>query len=235
MSAKNKEKNKKSTKANKGNELLPGIIISAVLVVIAVTAVILGSSYGQNAGLNEVAEGVYVSVGPQSNVNATLIVSGKEAVLVDTGESIEQANDILNFLEKKKITLKGIVITQDMPEHTAGITVLMGHEVYVYNADIVKNGHTIKLGDLNIKLIETPRFSGDRHISAEIIEKKILIAGDVVNSEESVKDEVSVDKATMESTLNNIIDGNYSIIIPGHGETIKDINIVKSQLDALRK
>ena len=178
----------------------------------------------------EIANNIYVNTGEYFKVNSVLVVDGKEAVLIDTGYDKIEGERIKNFIDENDITLKNIIITHNHSDHTSNISLFNLPNEMIIKKSSNSDGIVIKVGDKNLRLIDTYGHNLDNHLSVEIVEDNILVAGDVyVTNLLPLLNYGGTSK--LKSTLMMIKEKNYNIIIPGHGDIIDTKSGIKRQID----
>lgn len=183
----------------------------------------------------EVNKDVLVCKGSYASVNSTVVVSGKEATVIDTGASTAEGQRIKDYLENKKLTLKNIIVTHEHEDHNYNVRLLKTDKVKYYTYNNCKDGQIIKMGDKEFKIIHTPGHFNNMHMSVELVKEHILIAGDVVVTNMPSVVSYGGNSKDLLDTLNKIKESNYSKIIPGHGKVIDPKLAVDRQIKYLNK
>lgn len=179
---------------------------------------------------------IFVSTGSYQQVTLTLVTSGNEATVIDTGLDTREAKAVKKYIEDNNLILKNLILTHGHHDHKAQIDMFMSDSVNLYDYDNSKDGQVIEMGDKNLKIIFTPGHCSDRHMSVEINEK-ILVAGDVITSAlNPVKVlEFGGNRETLINTLEGLKEKNYTIIVPGHGDTCIGDSVIDDHLQALKR
>jgi len=185
----------------------------------------------KEAGWTQITENIFVST--EKGVNITLVVSGKEATVIDTGYQVNEAKRIKDYLEKNGIKLKYVIITHLHPDHTANQSMFKEMGAAVYMPPKIENALQLSMGKEKFKIIHTPGHAGNSHFSVEIINHHFLVAGDVITNDWLPYIEGT--SATLLGTLKMIQEANYKLIIPGHGELIEAVPTVQRPLIYLEK
>jgi len=184
-------------------------------------------------GLLQINENVFVNNESKYNVNMTLIVSGKQAAIIDTGYGKEEVQRVKNYIEKNSLEVELIVITHNHFDHKANIELLKSDNTKVYDYANTEDGQVIKLGDKSLRIIDTPGHDGDRHISVELMDYNMLAAGDIVSSSEPPAIMSPDIFMTYKATLEKIFNNKYTLIIPGHGPLVNTASMKERSLNYL--
>jgi len=192
--------------------------------------------------------------------NATLISSNGEATLIDTGFETEDAKVIREYIKEHNLQLKNIIFTHIHPDHTGGFPLLREENTKIYtphppynyhakdnrkplygeeNMNIltskdIGDGYTIKMGNKTLRIIHTPGHSLNNHVSVEVVEDNILIAGDVIVTNSLPNINYHGDFYALLDTLTELESKNYKLIIPGHGKIISTEEAFSRQFNYLR-
>lgn len=199
---------------------------------------------GKN-GYAQVKEDIHVFSGEVSE-NMTLIISGKDATIIDTGalpidgDIKRGANRLKKMLEEKQLHVRNIINTHYDLDHISNTAMFISNEpkgsVRVYGPDTTTDGQTIIMGDKVLRVLFTPGHAAMRvgHISIELVNENILVAGDVLYTNfipcMMLKDSPKAYIATLEK----IKKAKYKIIIPGHGSILNSDYTVKRPLSYMR-
>ena len=188
----------------------------------------------EKEGWTEVGDDIYVFTSDFYLANAVLVTAGDEAVLVDTGQNGEDKQKIQSFLNERKLKLKNIIITHMHSDHSANLETLRTAGMEPATPLTIKDGQTIKLGDKTLKLMLTEgHFTPKGHLSVEVVEDKILIAGDVICNNILPPIAAGGNLKALLGTLRKLEADNYALIIPGHGEITDNEMIFKRQFEYL--
>jgi glyoxylase-like metal-dependent hydrolase (beta-lactamase superfamily II) len=147
----------------------------------------------------------------------------REAVIVDPGNMDET---MLHLIEDNSYTLRGILVTHDHLNHVRGLRTLkriydvpiygMNPVIWDYNAIMVKDGETVRIGPFEAEIIGVPGHSAD---SAVYKIGRLLFSGDALSAGMVGSTASSYAAANQLSALRSKIlalPGDYSIL-PGHG------------------
>lgn len=168
----------------------------------------------------QVGSDIFVFTGKYYSVNMTLVVSGKDAVLIDTGMHDEEYHNAVELIKEKGLKIKTIIITHEHNDHVANLEKFKTEDVALITPDNAQDNQIISVGDKNLKIMFTEgHYKPHAHISIEIENQSILIAGDIIDNDD-VSSAVAPGGEAEEllETLQMFKGKNYSIIIPGHGE-----------------
>jgi glyoxylase-like metal-dependent hydrolase (beta-lactamase superfamily II) len=190
-------------------------------------------------GMQQISDDVFVSTGDYLKVNLGLVVSGNEAVVIDTGIYYpdygllgDEALRIKEYIEKNNLTLTKILLTHRHIDHAGNLS--MFGDVEVLDPYNTTDGQLISFGDKTFRVIRTNGHINDEHISIELLEEDILFAGDVVVT--NLPSAVAFDGnfKGLVPTLQMLRTKNYSIIVPGHGDIINSHEAINMQLEYLK-
>lgn len=169
----------------------------------------------------------------QGRINITLVVSGNEAALIDTGYSKAEAQRFLDYMANNHLKLKYVFITHLHTDHVANMSMFKTPEVTVYDYSHSKDGQTVKMGNKTFKILFTKGHYYDQHLSVEIAEDHVLAAGDVVVTDILPLLNYGGSIKPLIETLEKIKQNNYSLIIPGHGNLYDTGKTIAVNLDYL--
>ena len=192
----------------------------------------------------QITEDVFVFSGDGSE-NMTLIISGKDATIIDTGampwdsDVKRGVNKLMETIEKKKLRVKNIIYTHYDRDHTSNTALFTRNEprgsVNMYCPYSTEYGQLIKMGDKTFRVIDTYGHAAicGGHISIELVKENILVSGDVLytNFIPCMRPGDSP-KAYIE-TLEKIKKAKYAMIIPGHGNILNPDYTVERSLKYL--
>lgn len=195
----------------------------------------------------KVSEDIYVFSGEISE-NMTLVISGSDAAIIDTGTApTSNSKDrggvykLKDVLEQKKLRVRNIIYTHYDYDHISNTELFIQNEpkgsVKQYNPCNVKDGQIIEMGDKVLKVMVTPGHSAINggHISIELANENILVAGDILYTNFiPCMYKGDSPKAYME-ILKRIRSKQYDLIIPGHGNILDSDYTVKRPLEYLTK
>lgn len=176
---------------------------------------------------------IFVSTGEYFDVNMTLVVSGKEATLIDTGASIEEAIRIKEYMDKENILLKNIILTHGHADHTGNLKLFKQDDTRIFNYYNTVYNQVIKMGDKALTIIHTPGHCNDEHLSVDINDT-ILIAGDIINTNfDPIDPNLRGNHEKLHTSLLKLKKNNYTIIVPGHGKIAANDTIIREYLRIL--
>ncbi len=230
-----------------------GIWLGIILIIIAIVLLVEFNSYIPSFGTSDeydlekinssgswkqVCEGIYVITGDYptiSKVNMVLITDADKATLIDAGNGETEGILVKNYLENNNISLENLILTHKHSDHINNAELLTKDKrVNIYTFDNSKDGQIIDMGKIKFKIIVTPGHCSDQHISVELVNEKILVAGDVVVTSYLPLLISGGDAKTLEDTLIKLKKNNYELIIPGHGDIVEAKEAVNINLDYLK-
>lgn len=168
-------------------------------------------------GWIEIDDTVFIST--NRGINVTLVTSEDEAALIDTGYQTQEAERMKAFIKQKGLKLNCVILTHMHPDHIANLSLFEEMGAVVYRPSNMRDGQVIKLGDLHLKCKNTRGHAGKAHFSIEVVEKRMLIAGDVLTNDWVPYYDTSAQELL--NTIDSIGNRHYSIIIPGHGDVLE--------------
>lgn len=182
----------------------------------------------------EVGKNIYVFTGQFYLVNMTLVVSGKDAVLIDTGMDSPECESVMDFLKERELKLKNIIITHMHDDHKANLSQFQTEDMIPVTPENAKNNQIVKVGENRLRIIFTEgHYKTKGHISVEVEEDNVLIAGDVICNNIIPPIAAGGDIEELLKTLKSLQNKNYSAIVPGHGEVVKNDLIFERQFEYL--
>ncbi len=146
--------------------------------------------------------------------NCYLLSSGGEMLVIDPGA---ESKKIIQRVEEVKGNPVGIINTHSHYDHVGANKELKNH----FKIEVLDSKDNLKIGDLNLKIIETP---GHKNDCICIIGEDFSFTGDTIFKE--VHGRVDLDEGSikkMEKSLEKLSD-NLEIgmtIYPGHGESFE--------------
>ncbi len=193
-----------------------------------------------------VREHIHVFGGDASE-NMTLIISGSDAAIIDTGcvladnSEHRSVNRLKKLIDEKQLDVRNIIYTHYHLDHISNTAKFISNEskgsVEFYDPLNTTDGQIIKMGTCVFRILHTPGHAGSRggHISIELPGENILVAGDVLytNFIPCMQYEDSP-RAYME-TLKRIGEEKYSLIIPGHGNILNTAYTVKRPMAYMKR
>lgn len=182
----------------------------------------------------QVTNEIFISAGAYARVNMALVVSKGEAALIDTGNNEEEALRVKKYIEDNNLKLSKVFITHPHSDHTANLSMFKVGQENIYDFNNTTDNQIIKMGDRSFKILRTPGHCNDTHISIELVEDNILVAGDVVPTNVPPLINYGGDSNTLQKTLERIKKNHYSLIIPGHGDLLDAKRTVDVQLEYLK-
>ncbi len=171
-------------------------------------------------GRIDVSDSVKVFTSKFEECNLALVVSGNEALLVDTGYRKAEAWRALTYLSENGIKLKGIVITHHHDDHFANLGLFTTDNMQVYDSKNIDNGLTLKIGVKPIKLVPTPGHHLDGDISVLIEDEEIMIAGDILYTCLPPQLCYGAKPDVLTETIKKIASSHFRWIVPGHGRVM---------------
>jgi len=169
----------------------------------------------------EIGKDMFVFTSAFYLANMTIIVSGNEAVLIDTGMDKKDSETLQGFLKDRNLKLTNILITHMHGDHAANLSMLKTNDITPITPENAKDKQKIKFRDKTLQILFTEgHYMSKGHISVEVVEDHILIAGDIICNNiippiaagGSIKD--------LLKTLDQLKKEKYALIIPGHGEVV---------------
>lgn len=190
-------------------------------------------------GMQKLSDGVFVSTGEYVKVNMGLIVSGDEAVIIDTGlvykgYTPSEALRVKQYIEENNLKLKYIFITHHHSDHDANLAMFQNDDTVLYDPGNTKDAQLISFGDRTFKIIRTNGHFNDEHISIELIKENIIFAGDVVTTCMPSAVAFEGNFKGLIPTLEMLRTGNYSVMVPGHGDIINSNEAIRLNLEYLK-
>lgn len=193
----------------------------------------------------QINKDVYVFSGEISE-NMTLIISGSDATIIDTGAkpTSEDRNrggvyKLVDTLEQKKLMVRNIIYTHFDYDHRSNTFLFTKNQpkgsFTLYNPYNVKDGQIIKMGDKALKVLVTPGHSAINggHISIELVNESILVAGDILYTNFIPCMYKGDSPQKYIESLERIKAAKYDLIIPGHGNIMDAGYTVKRPLNYL--
>ncbi len=153
--------------------------------------------------------------------------SGGEAILIDPGVFDIR---LLNTMEKNSLSVRRILVTHAHNAHINGIKTLLkayDAEIYSnqpsvleYNAHHIQDGETLRFGDLEVRVIETPGHSID---SLCFLIGGFLFTGDTLNAGGIGRARDGYARGLLLSSIRKKILplGDDVLLFPGHGPPSK--------------
>ncbi|MDF2522397.1 MAG: endoribonuclease [Clostridiales bacterium] len=166
--------------------------------------------------------------------NMTLLTYEGEAVLIDTGMDEKDLQIIQRFIKDQNINLENIIITHMHNDHTANLRALQTEQMTLITPENAKQGQILELGKRTLKILFTEGHYKPRgHISVEVVEDNILVAGDILCNSILPPIAAGGNIEDLLTTLKELKEKNYLLIIPGHGEIVEPDVIFARQLEYL--
>lgn len=192
------------------------------------------SEINKGGDWKKVTDEIFISAGAYARVNMVLVVSKGEAAIIDTGNNEEEALRVKKYIEDNKLKLNKAFITHEHADHIANLSMFNVAEDNKYHFDNTTDNQIVKMGDKSFRILRTPGHFNDSHISIELIEDNVLVAGDVIPTNLPPLINYGGDSKTLQKTLERIRKNNYSLIIPGHGDLLNAKRTVEVQLEYLK-
>ncbi len=171
-------------------------------------------------GWIDLSESVKVSTGSFEECNLTLVVSEGEALLVDTGYEMPEAERVLLYLKKHGLKLKHIVITHHHDDHDANLALFTMNEGQIFDPAHLPDEAELRIGNKKVRLQKTPGHFPAGDISAVVVEEQILIAGDILYACLPPQLCYGANPEVLIQTLEKIEQQHYKWIVPGHGKVL---------------
>jgi len=219
------------------------LIVSIALVVILISSCARPSSESDTAqdikvskkeGWTEVGKDIFVFTSDFYLANMVLVRSKNEGILIDTGMNQTDREKIEKFLAQHKIDLKRIIITHSHGDHVGNLEGLTKKGISVITPENAKPNQTIKLREKKLNILFTEgHYAPKGHISVEVENNNILIAGDVICNNILPPIASGGHIEDLLKTLETLEKRGYSLIIPGHGEIEENESIFKRQFEYL--
>ena len=160
---------------------------------------------------------IFISTGNYYDVNVTLVTSGKEATLIDTGYNEEEGLRIKEYIEKNDLILKNIIITNMAKDRVGNLKMFKNPKTNIVSPMKAQHNQIIQMGDKKFKILSTSEQNASKHICIELNEN-ILFAGDIVKTDKDIPLVMtSKNFPSLIKTLEDIKEKNYSLIIPAYG------------------
>ena len=177
----------------------------------------------------EIGKDIFVFSSTYYRANMTLIVSDKEALLIDTGMYDTECQNVIDFINERDVKIKTIIITHDHNDHVANLEKFKTEDVVIITPDNAKDNQIVSIGDKSLKIMFTEgHYKPYSHISMEIENQSILIAGDIIDNDNTASAIApGGDAKKLVETLKMFQDKNYQVVIPGHGDVGGSELIVK--------
>lgn len=183
---------------------------------------------------------------PKLDVNITVLISGENALLIDTGY-IRHGEEVLAELEKSKIQVTDIILSHYHPDHAAGVSVFKGarcycSEHYLDNyrlcsevwdkntpytkaSEVIKSEETLDFGGHRLKFYDSKSHSADSLIIE--IDEEFLFVGDLIMKD--VDDKVTFPYICKDGDLHKYLESLKMIremkdhkLLLAHGTVVKD-------------
>ncbi len=182
----------------------------------------------------EIGKDIFVFTGDFYLVNMVLVTSGKDAVLIDTGMYETEYRNVMDFMNDKELKLKNIIITHMHEDHVTNLEKFKTEDIVPITPENAENNQVIKVGNKNLRIIFTEgHYKAQGHISVEIEDENVLIAGDVICNNIIPPIAAGGEIDELLKTLKILEKKNYSVIIPGHGEVVENELLFKRQFEYL--
>lgn len=178
---------------------------------------------------------IFISQGIYGKVNMVLVVSKGEAAVIDAGMDKEEGVRVKEYIDNNNLMVSKMFVTHNHPDHIANLSMFKVSRENTYYFDNTKENQIIKMGDRSFKILHTPGHANDSHMSIELVEDNILVAGDVVPTSVPPLISYGGDSNTLKKTLERIKKNKYALIIPGHGDLFDARRTVEVQLEYLKE
>jgi glyoxylase-like metal-dependent hydrolase (beta-lactamase superfamily II)/putative intracellular protease/amidase len=187
------------------------------------------------AGWINVSNSILVSQSAFEECNMTLIASQNEAVLIDTGYRLAEAQRVIDYLLSHNLVLKNIVITHHHEDHDANLALFSMNQGCIYDPSNCAEGVTLKVGKMTVRLFATPGHFPQGDISALVVEENVLIAGDILYSCLPIQLCYGAKPKVIRDTIEKMAKADYAWIIPGHGRIMTGAAITEMALSYIDK
>lgn len=178
---------------------------------------------------------IFISQGIYGKVNMVLVTSKGEAAVIDAGMNKEEGLRVKEYIDSNNLMVSKVFVTHNHADHVANLSMFKVSRENTYYFDNTKDNQIIKMGDRSFKILHTPGHANDSHMSVELVEDNILVAGDVLPTSLPPLINYGGDGNTLKKTLERIKKNKYALIIPGHGDLFDAKRTVEVQLEYLKK
>lgn len=179
----------------------------------------------------DVSESIKVSTSTFEECNVSIIISKGEALLVDTGYRLKEAQRALQFINDQRLKIKGIVLTHFHEDHIANLSMFQKDDTILYDPSNVTDEQYLTIGDKKIRLFKTPGHHIKGDISVEVIDEHILLSGDILFSCLPPQLCYGAQFKQLKNSIELIAKEHYHWIIPGHGRVTKGDEITSMSLE----
>lgn len=186
------------------------------------------------AGWLDLSESLKVSTSEFEECNMTLIVSDGEAMVVDTGLELPEAERFLSYIKTHKLKLKHVVITHNHPDHVANLSLFRELTDSVISPGNPSKG-SMWIGEKEVKVIQTPGHHIDGDISVLVCDEKVLIVGDVIYSCLPPQLCYGSNPQVLTRTIEQLSEMDLNWIVPGHGKVMVADEIIRMSLSYISK
>lgn len=166
------------------------------------------------------------------STNTYLLISGKDAILIDVGEN---PIEVIEYIKAHEIKLKSIYATHGHFDHVLGVNQIKDYfnvPFYIHKNDAelmkkdertrnigvdgyIKEGDIIELGDEEIRVIETP---GHTLGSVCYLTNDSIFTGDTLFNNSIGRYDLGGDKELLKKSLKRLMQLEDGLIVyPGHG------------------
>ena len=166
------------------------------------------------------------------STNTYLLISDKDAILIDVGED---PIEVIEYIKTHEIKLRFIYATHGHFDHVLGVNQIKRHfgvPFYIHKNDVelmkkdertknievdgyIKEGDIIKIGDEEIKIIETP---GHTLGSVCYLTNEGIFTGDTLFNNSIGRYDLGGDKELLKNSLKRLMQLDDGLIVyPGHG------------------
>ncbi len=181
------------------------------------------------------APGVFVSVSTFEMNNMTLVCSGKEAMLIDTGYNKAEGLRVKNYLEANGISLLKIINTHEHPDHVGNNKLFNLSADAVHTPANTPDGTEFKLGDRTLRIVHTPGHHQEGDMGVLIVEEGIFAAGDILFTCLPPQLSYGSTEAQVTPTLRKLQAMHFKTVIPGHGRLLGGDELLAMSLDYIEK
>ncbi|MTI65037.1 MAG: MBL fold metallo-hydrolase [Firmicutes bacterium] len=180
--------------------------------------------------VKSVNDEIFISTGDHNEINMTLVTSNNKAILIDTGFKEKEALKIKNIIKEKNLKLDKIIISHFDDEQLNNLGMFKQENTDILMPQNIKNEQIVELGDKKLKLLLTNGHNSNGHISVDI-NNNILVAGDILTNNKKSYTAVTYNEyGFLLESLKYLQKTNYELIIPSHGDIIKDKEFISKKI-----
>jgi glyoxylase-like metal-dependent hydrolase (beta-lactamase superfamily II) len=170
---------------------------------------------------------------PAKEFNATIITSGSDAAIFDTGTTNSISTKMEKFIKDRDLNIKHVFLTHDHYDHIGNLEFFATQGVQVHRWQNSHEGKEIKMGDHIFRITYTDGHTPKgEHISIEMNDE-VLISGDILVANVKNVSILLTDGYAMKETLKRFKLKSYKLIIPGHKGVLLDNKLIDLYLSQL--